>query len=489
MTQLSLVDLIVLIVYFFGVVIFGSLFFKKSRHTEAFMAAGRSLPAWLVGMSIFATYVSSISFLAIPGSAFQYDWSRFTFSLAIPVAAFIAVRFFVPLYRGRSEISAYSYLEDRFGPAARSYASIFYLLTQIARMGSVMYLTALPLHALLGWNISSIILVTGISVTLYAMLGGIEAVIWTDAVQGFVLVSGALLSALVLLLGMPGGPAQLFALAFEHGKLSLGSFDLTEWSRPTFWVILLNGIFINVQNFGIDQNYIQRYITSRSDKDARRAVWFGGLLYVPVSLVFFFIGAGLFAFYTAQPGLLPAGYQESGMADRVFPFFIVSELPVGISGLLIAAIFAAAMSTVSTSLNSSATVIYADFYKRYFRRTAGEKESMRVLYAVSLLWGMIGTGVALAMVGVESALDVWWSLSSVFSGGMLGLFLLGYFFPRAPNLSAAVGMIVGLGVLAWATLFDTPFHNFLVIVLGTASILLVGVFVTLMVGGRKAGSA
>jgi hypothetical protein len=180
-----------------------------------------------------------------------------------------------------------------------------------------------------------------------------------------------------------------FALAHEHGKTGLGSFDLADWSRETFWVILLNGVFVNLQNFGIGQNYIQRYITARSDREARRAVWFGGLLYVPVSLVFFFIGAGLFAYYAAQPDLLPAAYREPGMGDRVLPFFIVSELPVGIRGLLISAIFASAMSTVSTSLNSSATIIYTDYYKRYFRRTAGEKESMRFPYAVSLLWGLI----------------------------------------------------------------------------------------------------
>jgi len=473
-SQLSLVDLIVLVVYFFGVVVFGSLFFRKSRQTEAFMAAGRVLPSWLVGMSILATYVSSISFLAIPGSAFRYDWSRFTFSLSIPVAALIAVRLFVPLYRQRSEISAYSYLEHRFGPVARSYASVFYLLTQIARMGSVMYLMALPLHALLGWSVSSIVLLTGVSVTVYSMLGGIEGVIWADAIQGFVLIGGAILSALVLLFGMPEGPGQLFTVAIENGKFGLGSFSLSDWSQATFWVILLNGIFINLQNFGIDQNYVQRYIAAKSDRDARRAVWLGGMLYLPVSLVFFFIGTALFAFYMVQPELLPPEYREAGMADRVFPFFIVSQLPVGLTGLLISAIFAAAMSTLSTSVNSSATIIYTDFYKRYFRKAAGERESMRFLYLVSFVWGMLGTGVGLAMIGVQSALDAWWTLSSVFSGGMLGLFLLAYFFPRASKLSAGTGMVAGLAVIAWMTLFDTPFHSFLIIVIGTSVILVVG---------------
>jgi len=341
-------------------------------------------------------------------------------------------------------------------------------------MGSVMYLMALPLHALLGWSVSSIVLLTGVSVTVYSMLGGIEGVIWADAIQGFVLIGGAILSALVLLFGMPEGPGQLFTVAIENGKFGLGSFSLSDWSQATFWVILLNGIFINLQNFGIDQNYVQRYIAAKSDRDARRAVWLGGMLYLPVSLVFFFIGTALFAFYMVQPELLPPEYREAGMADRVFPFFIVSQLPVGLTGLLISAIFAAAMSTLSTSVNSSATIIYTDFYKRYFRKAAGERESMRFLYLVSFVWGMLGTGVGLAMIGVQSALDAWWTLSSVFSGGMLGLFLLAYFFPRASKLSAGTGMVAGLAVIAWMTLFDTPFHSFLIIVIGTSVILVVG---------------
>src|SRR5690606_41024465 len=175
-------DLTVLAIYFAGVMGLAVYFLRRSRSSEGFMAAGRSLPGWLCGMSIFATYVSSISFLALPGSAYAFDWSRFTFSLTLILAAWMAVRFFVPLYRSRGEISAYSYLEHRFGLPARVYASSFYLLTQIFRMGVVMYLTALPMSVLLGWPVWLIICVTGVTVTIYTLLGGIEAVIWTDAV-------------------------------------------------------------------------------------------------------------------------------------------------------------------------------------------------------------------------------------------------------------------------------------------------------------------
>ncbi|MGH9341087.1 MAG: sodium:solute symporter [Acidobacteriota bacterium] len=486
-------DLIVLGAYFLGILGLGAYFLRRNRNTEAFMAAGRALPGWLCGMSILATYVSSISFLALPGSAYELNWSRFVFSLSIAFAAWMATRFFVPLYRHRGSISAYSYLEDRFGPPARIYASSFYLLTQLFRMVVVMYLMALPLSVLLGWPVWIIICITGASVALYTIMGGIEAVIWTDAVQGFVLIGGALLCVILLLVGMPEGPGQLFAIAFEHQKFSLGEFrfDLAE---TTFWVILLNGIFINLQNFGIDQNYIQRYISSSSEAEAKKAVWIGALLYIPVSLLFFFIGTGLYAYYTAQPHLLP----QDLVADRVFPHFIVTALPPGLSGLMIAAIFAAAMSTVSTSLNSLATIFLADYYERFFRPTAGEKEKMLALYGFSIFLGVLATYLAVKMIDVRSALDVWWTFSSIFSGGMLGLFLLGYFSRRADNRAAIIGMSVGLLSIAWMVLSRTeewsrlpwigayrnPLHDWLVIVVGTAIIFLVAEPGSRLLAGR-----
>src|SRR5690606_22822317 len=180
---------------------------------------------------------------------------------------YIAVRYFVPLYRNMQSLSAYSYLETRFGPWARVYASTCYLLTQFARCGSILFLLALPLNALLGWDINTIIIVTGILVMLYSMMGGIQAVVWTDAIQGIVLVGGAIACLSVLIFSVPGGPAEVFEIASAHDKFSLGSFDL-NLTESTFWVILIYGLFINLQNFGIDQNYVQRYITARSEKDA-----------------------------------------------------------------------------------------------------------------------------------------------------------------------------------------------------------------------------
>lgn len=523
------IDWIVLAAYFAGTMAIGFHFYRRSRSTEGFTAASRSLPGWACGLSIFATYLSSISFLALPGKAYATNWNPFVFSLSLPIATWVAVRYFLPYYRRTGEVSAYAHLETRFGPWARIYASIFYLLTQLARMGAVMYLMALPLSILLGWDIHTIILITGLSVTIYAFVGGIVAVIWTDAMQSIVLIAGAGVCAIVMLCSMPEGPGQVFSIALANDKFSLGSFGLSP-AEPTFWVVLIYGIVMNLQNFGIDQSYVQRYIASRSDREARKSVWLGGLLYVPVSAVFFFIGTSLFAYYQAHPaaleevrtavaaqnlqadGLDPTaganqealaaernGLTEAQIGDKVFPHFIGAKLPVGVTGLLIAAIFAAAMSTVSTSLNSSATLLMRDYYQRYINLAATERQSMRVLYGATAAWGLLGTGVALLLIRVSSALDAWWTLSGVFGGGMLGLFLLGVISRRAGNPAAMAGVCLGVLVIGWMTLsiylagpwaaLRNPFHAFMIPVLGTLTILLGGLLVSRFTASRAIASS
>ena len=479
--NLPLVDLLVFAAYLGGVIVFGcSFYFRRGSANGAddFTSGAGQLPAWAVGMSIFATFVSSISFLALPAKAYIGNWNAFVFSLSIPVASWMAVRFFVPLYRSLNSVSAYSYLETRFGPWARIYASLCYLVMQVARMGTILYLLALSMHALLGWPLPLLIVVTGAGTLLYCAMGGIKAVIWTDAVQGIVLIAGAVLCLAVLLFSMPEGVGQAWKIATAADKFSLGSWNIADWGSETFWVCLVFGIFINLQNYGIDQNYIQRYITARNHKDAVRSTLFGSLLYIPVSLVFFLIGTALFSYYQAQPGLLPA--DMAAQPDKILPWFIVRGLPVGVTGLLISAIFAAGMSTVSTSINSGATIILEDYYKRFFDRDADAARALRVLRSASVFLALLGVGCALAMIQVKSALDAWWAMQSVFSGGMLGLFLLGYFSRKAKNVEAAIGVVFGVLVIAWIGLLQEAWplsvklHTNLAIVFGTTTIFVVG---------------
>lgn len=489
-------DLVVLVVYVGGVVALGSSFFRRTAgDTREFMAAGGRLAGWTVGLSLFGTFLSSNTFLGVPGKAYSSNWNSFVFSLSLPLAAWVASRWFVPFYRSGGHISAYHHLEARFGRWARTYALVCYLLTQLARTGAVLFGVALGLRALTGWPLAVIILVVGALVTLYTLLGGIEAVIWTDVVQSVVLTGGALFVIAVILRSFDGSASEILAAAAQAGKLSLGSLR-PDFTTSTFWVVLLYGTFINLNNFGIDQSYVQRYHAARDVSQARRSVWLAALLYIPVSLLFFAIGSALWVFYSSSPELLgdlrgaiaaelgteAAAIGAVEIGDHVFPWFIAHQLPPGTAGLLIAAVLAAAMSSLDTSLNSSATVLLADVYTVYVRPAAGERESMRFLHAATLGMGALGTGAALAMIGVSSLLDAWWTLSGIFAGGLLGLFLLGMISRRARRPAAVLAVAVGVTVILWMTFsprlpagLRSPLHSNMITVVGTLTIFLVGV--------------
>ena len=481
---MNVIDLIIFFAFTGGIVLLGASFYNRKATADDFTSAGRSLPGWVVGMSIFSTYVSSISYLGYPGKAYDADWNAFVFSLSIPIASWAAAKWFVPFYRQQTSVSAYSFLEKRFGLWARWYASACYLLTQIARIGTIVYLLALPMNLLLGWDIRVVIIATSLAIMAYSMLGGVKGVIWADAIQGFIMIGGALVCLAILWWAYPGGPVESVRLAWDAGKFSLGSFSLTTLGESTFWVCLVYGIFTNLQNYGIDQNYVQRYHAAKSDREARFSALFGGYLFIPVSAVFFLIGTALWSYYQTTPA--PAGLK----GDEVFPFFIVNVLPTGLTGLLVASIFAAGMSTVSTSITSGATVVLSDFWRRMRHPspdslTPDRSSELLVLRLSSFLIGVLGILISLALVNVDSILDAWWKLSSIFSGGMLGLFLLGFMSQRVRNVDAAVGVVCGFLVIAWISLGDSGIHEYLAIVFGTIVIFLVGFLLAKRVGREK----
>lgn len=485
----SYTDTVVLILYFLATMGFGFASLKKSSTVEGFTAAKRAMPGWLTGLSILGSFVSSISFLGYTGKAYAGNWNAYVWCFSMPVATFFAARYFVPFYRKIGSVSAYENLENRFGTWARLYADICYLLTQVARIASVSYLMALPMSALFNWNIYYIVLLTSIAVILYSFVGGIVAVIWTEAMQTVVLIIGAIACALILTCSVPDGFSGICKIAGENAKFSFGSFDILDFAQSTFFVVLINGIFINLQNFGIDQNYVQRYITAKSDKEAIKGLWINGLIYIPLSAIFFYIGTALFCYYASFPSRLPAEY-AANHADYVFPYFMVSELPIGFKGLLIAAVFAAAMSTISGSLNSSATIILTDFFKRFCKKPINQ---MAVLKISTIIIGALGTLIALLLAYAKpaNALDVWWTLSGIFSGGMLGLFLMTFSSKVSPKI-AIFAVAVGIVSIALLTFCDgtilpisIPMHKFTIPAVGTCVILLTGFVATTAIGKRK----
>lgn len=474
------IDLFILVVYLTGVTVFGcSFYFRKSaKGTAGFVAGGGRVPSWAIGLSIFATYVSSISFLALPAKAFASNWNALVLSFTVPLAAIVAAAAFVPLYRNLNSVSAYAFLERRFGPWARMYGSACFLVMQTARSGMILYLLAILLKTLFGWSVPAIILVVGLATSVYSMLGGVLAVIWTDAIQSIILIAGTLLCIAVLAFTMPDGLAAAGSRIWAEGKISLGSFSLTDWAGETFWVTFIYAVFINLQNLGIDQSFTQRYISAKDSRDAVKSVFLGGFLYLPVTFCFVAIGTLLWAYYTGRPGSLPD--EIAAVKDSVFLYFIVHSLPVGATGILVAAITAAAMSTISTTLNSGATVIMEDWFRRYIRKDAPEGTCVMVLRSSTVFLGAASIAIAFAVIGVESALSTWWMLQSVLSGGMLGLFLLGWALRRVSSVQAGVATLLGMAAVAWVVFFQRSFHPNLAIVFGTAVLFASGLCLSLL---------
>lgn len=443
--SISFIDYFIIVVYLIGTTIFGTWFIKRSGDMKSFTLAAKSIPGWALGVSLMATYLSSISFLANPGKSYASDWRPFVFTLTLPIAILIASKWFIPLYRNKVQTTAYEYLEQRFSLWARVYMGAAYILLQIGRFAVVLYLTALAMAALLDIDIKVLILLLGFLTILYTLLGGFAAVVWTDVVQAVVLFLGGLVCLLILLVHMPGGFDQLGVVASREHKFSLGPMDF-DMVKQGFWVIFIFGIVENLKNFSVDQNYVQRFLSASSEKEARKALWLGGLLYIPISALFFMIGTALFVYYLNVPaGTLP------DKADQVFPYFIVHELPVGMVGLVIAGVLAAGMSTLSSSLNSSATVYTIDFYKRVVNADADDHAQLRVIRITTGVIGGLATVASLAMINAKTALDVWWEMSAIFGGGMLGLFLSAVLMPRLKSAQALMATIAGLLFVAWAS--------------------------------------
>jgi len=471
--SISNIDLIIIVVYILATTAFGAWFVKRSGDMKGFTLAGNLIPGWAIGLSLMATYLSSISFLANPGKSYASDWRPFVFSLTLPIAIWIAAKWFIPLYRNHVQTTAYEYLETRFALWARLYMGVAYILLQVGRFAVVLYLTALALAALLGVDIKVLIISLGLLTIIYTLLGGFAAVIWTDVVQSVVLLFGGLACLALLISGLEGGWGQLHTVASANHKFDLGSMDF-DLVIQGFWVILIFGIVENLKNFSVDQNYVQRFLSAPSEREAKKALWLGGLLYIPISALFFMIGTTLFVYYLNMPPAdLPA------KADQIFPYFIVQELPVGVVGIVIAGVLAAGMSTLDSSLNSSATVVTIDFYKRVFNSAADDASQLRMIRLSTAIIGVIATLASLIMINAKTALDVWWQISAIFGGGMLGLFLSALLLPKLQSKQAMIATAIGVVFVAWASAGSLglsseatfPLHTMMIGLVGTLIIL------------------
>jgi SSS family solute:Na+ symporter len=445
--QLGVIDTTILILYGLVLVGMGVYFFRKTKTSEEFMVAGRSIPAWAAGIAVMSAYTSSISYIAVPGKAFDSNWHPLIFALtAIPVAWFVT-KYVIPHYRKNNIISVYKYLEDKIGEWSRVYASFLFVLFMIGRTAVILYLSSLLLVSFIDIDIRMLIIIIGVVTIVYTLMGGMEAVIWTDVMQSVIMIGGVLFVGYILSTVIFSKPDFLIQNAIDANKFSLGDTSFSLSSR-TIWVMIIYGVTENIRNLMADQNYTQKYASTASEKKAKRSVWIAMLMYLPLTAIFLYIGSALFAFYSGSAHTLDPSIVKG---DQVFPYFIATELPVGMKGLIIAAILAASMSTVDSALNCSATVLYEDYYRKYFKINASEKNSMNFLRLTTVIWGILGIVFALMFINAKSALDLWWQISGIFGGGILGLFLLAIFNVKINRLQGILSVLFSLVIIIWGT--------------------------------------
>ncbi|MEX0685156.1 MAG: sodium:solute symporter [Balneolales bacterium] len=451
-TTLHIIDYLVVLFFIIIFVVIGLSFSNRQYTTGHYFTASGTLPSWAIGLSILATLISSITFLAYPGAGFESNWILLVQGLMIPIVLVFLVFFIVPFYRRVVGISAYEYFERRFGYIARLYTSLAFSIAHFTKMGSVFFLLSLAISSMMNINIYTVILVLGLVVILYTLVGGIEAVIWLDVLQGIMLLAGGVLCIIVMFTAAPGSPFDMIEFARQHDKIGFGPYDW-DLTRLTFIVMALNGVFYAIQKYGTDQTIVQRYLTARSHKEAIRASLMGVLLCVPVWMLFMFVGSMLFSFYN----LTDLSQIEGLRSDAVFPHFILNELPVGVTGLILAGLVAAAFSSLDSDLNSLSAVGVEDYYKRIFP----DKEDKHYLWVSKLI--VVGCGIgalAIAFIYViaedEAVLGVVFSLYAIFSGGIAGLFLLGIFTKRTNKQGLYVGIVACILFTGWAMLTSKP---------------------------------
>nr|WP_246120231.1 sodium/solute symporter [Blastopirellula retiformator] len=436
---------LVLLVYLTGMVGVGVYFARMNKNTDDFFRGGMRIPWWAAGCSIFATMLSSLTFTGLPSKAYAQDWAFALGNFAIPLVAILAVYGALPFYRRIDATSAYEYLEKRFGRSVRMFASASFALFHTFRMGVVMSLTGLALAIATPLTPAQSVLLMGVLSILYCTLGGIEAVIWTDTIQTFVLLGGAVLALSLLIAGVDGGVSGFLSIATAESKFNLANlhWDATD-TQTALWVVVIGAIAQNVSSYTADQAVVQRYMTTPTQSLAARSIWTNAVLAVPATILFFGIGTALHAYYQSHPEKL----DPTITTDQIFPLFIAREIPAGLAGLIVAGIFAAAQSTVSTSMNSTATAVVTDFL-RPLRICRSEQGYLNAARLCTLLIGVAGTslGLMFADPSIRSLFDAFMQVIGLFMGVLGGLFLLGALTRRTTEAGAMIGALVGAGVM------------------------------------------
>lgn len=494
MTSVRPLDVVIIAIYFVVVAAIGFWFSRRQNSTEAYFVARRSIPHWAMGLSIFATIISSITFVAYPGAAFKGNWNQLVPGFMAVGVLLVLGTTLVAFFRHAVGMSAYEYFEKRFGYSARAYSALAFTAGHFSKMGFVLFTITTAICGMTGWDKYNVIVGVGVLTVLYTLFGGLEAVIWTEVLQGIVKLCGVVVVIGVLFSIMPGGASAAFHLASEHNKMSLGSFHFDLTSNGNFWVMLLYGAFWYLQKYSADQTLVQRYLVAKSDRDALKGVALGAILCVPAWAAFMLVGTLLWAYHQLSGEVLPAHLLDANgkiIADEVFPHFLATKVPVGLAGIFMAALMSAAMSSMSSDLNCLSAVGVEDYYRK-LRPQASDRERLTAGKIIVALCGAVAVavGVFIASKG-ESALGLYYAATAIVSAGLAGMFLLAFFSRRANRTGLWIGIIANLLFTGWATLtsgknqmFDLGDFNYtwpsvMIGVIGHVIVLVVGYLASL----------
>lgn len=489
-------DVLVIGVYLTVLVGVGVRVSRRQTSTSEYFLADRAIPGWAIGMSLLATIITSVTFIAYPGAAYAGDWSLLVpgimFVVVIAAIGFVVV----PFFRHAVAMSAYEYFGKRFGPGVRMYSSFAFAMGHFSKMGFVFYLLALSVGGITGWGLTHVIVILGLITIFYTLIGGLEAVIWTDVLQGFVLWAGVAVSIGLLLFSPRVHAGEVMHLIAVSHKTSLGSMSFNLRAQ-TFWTMAIYGLFFYLQKYTADQTVVQRYLAAKTDRAALRGIGMGAALCLPVWTAFMFIGSLLWAFYRITGEHLPATITKP---DQVFPHFMVTQMPAGVAGLFLAALFGAAMSMLASDLNCLAVVIVEDFYGHFAPRRT-DRQRLRVGKISVAVCGLLAIEVALRLSKTQgAALSLYYLATAVVAGGLAGLFLLAFLVRRAGRTAALCAIAANLIFTAWATLtmngghtwdlhqWNYPWHEFTIGAVGNTLMFMIGCIASVVVpADRVAG--
>jgi SSS family transporter len=474
-------DYLALIGYLVVIVGIGVYFSRRENTTADYFLAGRRVPWWAASLSIFSTYLSAVTFMAIPAKAFSANWVTILVNLGIILVAPVTVFCFLPFYRRLNVTTIYEYLEKRFSPGIRIYGSLSFVLLQLAKMGVFLLLPSLALTTVTGFNVYACFFNDTATTEIYTVLGGIEAVIWTDVLQSCVLVGGGLLCIGTIFAAEQFDFSRMLAVADDADKFHIfnteGGID-----SSVFWVVILGGFFIQLVPFSSDQVIAQRFLTTRDEKSAARSLWAHAGIVVPASLLFFGLGTSLYVYYSSRPEMLPPADMSN---DVIVPWFIATRLPDGIAGLVIAGLFAATMSTVDSGMHSIATSLVNDVHRK-LRPDADDSQRLRIARILTVAAGLFGTisAVLISKMDPGSLWELILLLVGLFGSSLCGVFLLGVFTRCASSRGVALGVAASITSLIMLRTFDIPIHGFLTAAVGVLSCVVVGYVASIFLPGR-----